>query len=51
MEARPEEVTAEQEALWVLRAQSDDREAIELLLRSVQPALRLYRRPAITRKN
>ena len=31
-----------QEAQWVLRAQCDDREALELLLRSVQPALRRY---------
>jgi RNA polymerase sigma-70 factor (ECF subfamily) len=31
-----------QEAKWVLRAQCDDREALELLLRSVQPALRRY---------
>ena len=34
--------TARQEALWVLRAQCDDREALELLLRSVQPWLRRY---------
>ncbi len=32
----------EHEALCVLRAQSDDREALELLLRSVQPSLRRY---------
>ena len=31
-----------QEAQWVLRAQCDDREALELLLRSVQPSLRRY---------
>lgn len=31
-----------QEAQWVLRAQSRDREALELLLRSVQPVLRRY---------
>ena len=31
-----------QEAQWVLRAQCHDREALELLLRSVQPALRRY---------
>ena len=31
-----------QEAHWVLRAQCDDREALELLLRSVQPSLRRY---------
>lgn len=34
--------TAEQEAIWVLRAQADDREAMESLLRSLQPALRRY---------
>ena len=34
--------TTTQEALWVLRAQSDDCEALELLLRSVQPSLRRY---------
>ena len=34
--------TSAQEALWVLRAQCDDREALELLLRSVQPAVRRY---------
>jgi RNA polymerase sigma-70 factor (ECF subfamily) len=34
--------TSIQEAQWVLRAQCDDREALELLLRSVQPALRRY---------
>jgi len=31
-----------QEALWVLRAQCGDREALELLLRHVQPSLRRY---------
>jgi RNA polymerase sigma-70 factor (ECF subfamily) len=31
-----------QEAKWVVRAQCQDREALELLLRSVQPALRRY---------
>jgi len=31
-----------QEAQWVLRAQCDDREALELLLRSVQLPLRRY---------
>lgn len=30
--------------MWVLRAQCDDREALELLLRSVQPSLRRYLR-------
>lgn len=34
--------TSRQEAEWVLRAQSDDREAIELLLGSVQAPLRQY---------
>ncbi|HEX2523496.1 MAG TPA: sigma-70 family RNA polymerase sigma factor [Terriglobia bacterium] len=34
--------TSEQEAHWVLRAQCDDREAMELLLGSVQAALRRY---------
>ncbi len=34
--------TSRQEAQWVLRAQCDDREALELLLRSVQPALHRY---------
>jgi RNA polymerase sigma-70 factor, ECF subfamily len=34
--------TSTQEAQWVLRAQSDDREALELLLGSVQAALRPY---------
>jgi len=31
-----------QEAQWVLRAQCDDREALELLLRSIQPPLHRY---------
>lgn len=34
--------TSTQEAQWVLRAQSDDREALELLLGSVQASLRQY---------
>lgn len=34
--------TSRQEALWVLRAQCDDREALELLLRSIQPHLRRF---------
>jgi RNA polymerase sigma-70 factor (ECF subfamily) len=34
--------TSIQEAQWVLRAQCDDREALDLLLRSVQPSLRHY---------
>ena len=34
--------TSKQEAQWVLRAQCDDRDALELLLRSVQPGLHRY---------
>jgi len=34
--------TSRQEAQWVLRAQCGDREALELLLRGVQPSLRRY---------
>ena len=34
--------TSKQEALWVLRAQCGDREALELLLRHVQPSLHRY---------
>jgi DNA-directed RNA polymerase specialized sigma24 family protein len=34
--------TSEQEALWVLRAEGDDREALELLLRHLQPSLRRF---------
>src|SRR5262245_17327117 len=34
--------TSKQEAQWVLRAQCDDREAMELLLGSVQGSLRRY---------
>jgi RNA polymerase sigma-70 factor (ECF subfamily) len=34
--------TSKQEAQWVLRAQCGDREALELLLRSVQPSLHRY---------
>jgi RNA polymerase sigma-70 factor (ECF subfamily) len=34
--------TSRQEAQWVLRAQCDDRDALELLLRCVQPSLRRY---------
>jgi len=34
--------TSTQEAQWVLRAQCDDREALEQLLRNVQPSLRRY---------
>ena len=33
-----------QESQWVLRAQCDDREALELLLRAVQPSLHRYLR-------
>jgi DNA-directed RNA polymerase specialized sigma24 family protein len=35
-------VTPIQEMQWVLRAQCSDREALEALLRSVQPSLRRY---------
>ena len=35
---------SEQQALWVLRAQSGDRDALELLLRHIQPSLRRYLR-------
>ena len=35
-------VTSIQEMQWVLRAQCADREAVEALLRSVQPSLRRY---------
>jgi RNA polymerase sigma-70 factor (ECF subfamily) len=34
--------TSVQEAQWVLRAQCGDRDALELVLRNVQPALRRY---------
>jgi RNA polymerase sigma-70 factor (ECF subfamily) len=34
--------TPREEVLWVLSAQCDDREALEQLLRGVQPALRRY---------
>lgn len=40
-------MASKQEALWVLRAQTGDREALELLLRSVQPALHRYIRGLI----
>jgi len=36
--------TPRQESQWVLRAQCDDREALELLLRSIQPSLHRYLR-------
>lgn len=39
--------TSKQEALWVLRAQCGDREALELLLRHVQPSLHRYLRGLI----
>jgi RNA polymerase sigma-70 factor, ECF subfamily len=35
-------ITSRQEAQWVLRAQCDDREALENLLRSIQPFLRRF---------
>jgi len=35
-------VTSVQEMQWVLRAQCDDRAALEALLRSIQPSLRRY---------
>lgn len=40
-------MVSKQEALWVLRAQTGNREALELLLRSVQPALHRYIRGLI----
>jgi RNA polymerase sigma-70 factor, ECF subfamily len=39
--------TSRQEALWVLRAQCGDREALELLLGSVQTPLRSYLRSLV----
>lgn len=39
--------TSKQEAQWVLGAQCDDREAIESLLRDVQPRLRRYLRSLV----
>jgi RNA polymerase sigma-70 factor (ECF subfamily) len=35
-------MTSDDETLWALRAQCGDREAVEALLRSVQPALHRY---------
>ena len=35
-------MTSPEETLWAVRAQCGDREALELLLRSVQPSLRRY---------
>jgi RNA polymerase sigma-70 factor, ECF subfamily len=40
-------LTSQQEAQWVLRAQLGDREAIEALLRSVQPMLTRYVRAIV----
>lgn len=40
-------MTSRQEAQWVLRAQVGDREAIEGLLRRVQPALTRYLRSLV----
>ena len=37
----------DQEPFWVVRAQCQDREALELLLRSVQPALHRYVRSVV----
>ncbi len=37
----------EQETLWVLRAQCRDREALEVLLRSVQPSLHRFLRSIV----
>lgn len=34
--------TSRQEALWVLRAQCDDQDALEYLLRSIQPSLKRF---------
>jgi RNA polymerase sigma-70 factor (ECF subfamily) len=41
-------MTSENETMWALRAQCGDREALELLLRSVQPSLRRYVRRLTT---
>jgi RNA polymerase sigma-70 factor (ECF subfamily) len=40
-------VTPKQEAQWVLRAQLDDREAVQALLSSVQPVLTRYVRAIV----
>jgi RNA polymerase sigma-70 factor (ECF subfamily) len=40
-------LTSQQEAQWVLRAQCDDREAIEQLLSSVQPSLTRFVRALV----
>lgn len=39
--------TSKQEALWVLRAQCDDHDALELLLESVEPSVRRYLRRVV----
>lgn len=44
-------ITPRQEALWVLRAQCNDREALESLLRSVQPSLHAYLRTIVGADN
>lgn len=44
-------ITPKQEVLWVLRAQCHDREAIESLLRSVQPSLHGYLRTIVGADN
>lgn len=44
-------ITPRQEALWVLRAQCHDREALESLLRSVQPPLHGYLRTIVGADN
>ena len=41
-------MTSPEETLWAVRAQCGDREALELLLRSVQPSLRRYVRRLTT---
>jgi RNA polymerase sigma-70 factor, ECF subfamily len=40
-------LVSQQETYWVLRAQAGDREALELLLRSAQPALSRYIRGVV----
>ena len=40
-------MTSTQEASWVVRAQCDDRDALESLLRSVQPSLTRYIRALV----
>lgn len=41
-------MTSDDETMWALRSQCGDREALELLLRSVQPSLRRYVRRLTT---